>query len=193
MFYFYPGDFDPVGDSSEVTGINIPKQYAFEPAVYVNDNIQLGSRIELQLGLRVSNFSYLGPSDIYVYSGLEPRDATSIIDTINYKRNETIEYYNHFEPRLSIKYNLGKNSAIKVSYNTMAQKALTILNDQALYKKMSKNALDFIEQNYSKEKIYSLFKIALTRVYPELYSLFELSKTSDKIKTLKKVDRSLEV
>ncbi|MFC1894503.1 glycosyltransferase family 4 protein [Candidatus Dependentiae bacterium] len=75
----------------------------------------------------------------------------------------------------------------------MTQKTLKILNSAELYKKMSKFALDFIDQNFSQEKIHSLFKVGLTRVYPELYSLFEQSKTSDKINLLKRDSRGLEV
>lgn len=54
----------------------------------------------------------------------------------------------------------------------MANKAINILQDDDLYNKMNKFSLKFIEDSFSKEKIYSIFKVGLIRVYPELQLLF---------------------
>ena len=56
----------------------------------------------------------------------------------------------------------------------MAQKALKILSSQNIYNQMSKFAYDFVNQNFSENKINSIFKVGLTRVYPELNDLFKL-------------------
>lgn len=120
-YTFYPGDLEPVGDSSKIAKIKIPNQYAIESAIFIEDNFQIGSKIEIQYGLRFSNYNYLGPSDIFNYAPDEPKDPATITDTIHYGKSAVIKSYNNTEPRLSVKYNITENHALKISYNRMAQ------------------------------------------------------------------------
>ena len=122
IFYvFHPGELSPMGDSSQILKIAIPNQYAIEPSVYFTDNYQVSSKISVQYGLRFSDFSYLGPADVYIYSNDAPKRVNTIIDTITYKRNKVIKSYNNLEPRFSIKYCLNQNHSFKLSYDRMAQ------------------------------------------------------------------------
>ena len=74
----------------------------------------------------------------------------------------------------------------------MAAKALKILSSPQLHQKMSNFAVEFIEQNFSQNKIYSIFKFGLIKVYPELKDLFEQSKSDDKLDLSKSYDRVLQ-
>jgi hypothetical protein len=130
-YTFYPGDLEPVGDSSKINKIEIPKQFALESAIYLNDNYQINPKIEIQYGIRISNYNYLGPSDVYKFADNVPKDLTSITDTLHYKRNEVIQYYYNFEPRLSVKYSFNENNAVKLSYNKMVQYIQQITNSMA--------------------------------------------------------------
>ena len=120
-YTFHPGDQQPIGDSSKITSIELPKQYALESAVFLNDNFKLNAKLEFQIGLRFSNFNYLGPADIFVYKEDVPRNPVEIIDTLHYEKNKVIQSYNHMEPRFSVKYNVTDNQVITISYCKMAQ------------------------------------------------------------------------
>jgi len=130
-YIFLPGDLEPVGDSSKISKIQIAKQYALENAIYLSDNYQINSKLEIQFGIRLSNYDYLGPSDIYKYADNEPKDPVTIIETIHYKRNEVIQSYSNFEPRLSLKYSITENHAVKLSYNKMTQYIQQVSNSLA--------------------------------------------------------------
>jgi len=130
-YTFYPGNLKPVGDSSKIVKIQIPDQYAFESAIYMEDNFQISSKIEIQCGIRFSYYAYLGAADINIYSENQPKDITTIVDTIHYKRNAIIRSYNNLEPRLSVRYSLAENHAIKLSYNRMTQYIQQVTNSLA--------------------------------------------------------------
>jgi glycosyltransferase involved in cell wall biosynthesis len=63
----------------------------------------------------------------------------------------------------------------------MIKKALHILEHDDVHKKMSKNAVDFVEQNFSEKKIYAIFKAGLVTVYPELKEWFESVDEEEKL------------
>lgn len=60
--------------------------------------------------------------------------------------------------------------------NAMAAKAIQLLTDKTSWNTISKNALQLVEQNFSLQKVYSLFEYALFLTYPEL-ALLNISNT----------------
>jgi len=69
----------------------------------------------------------------------------------------------------------GKNGyLVKINdTDVMVDKALTILNSPVLAQEMSDFAVKFVQRNFSTQKIYSIFKYGLAKVYPELTQWFE--------------------
>jgi glycosyltransferase involved in cell wall biosynthesis len=61
--------------------------------------------------------------------------------------------------------------------DVMVEKALHVLENEDVHKKMSKHAVEFVEQNFSEKKIYSIFKTGLVAAYPELKELFRFVDT----------------
>jgi hypothetical protein len=117
-YLFHPGELSPLNDSSLMKKIVIPDQYSIESSAYISDNFHINSKVEIQYGLRVSDFCYLGPQIIYQYSNYY---IPNIIGTIIYKRNQVIKSFNNLEPRLSFKYSINENNSVKLSYNKMSQ------------------------------------------------------------------------
>jgi len=78
----------------------------------------------------------------------------------------------------------GKNGfLVKVDdVNAMVEKSLKILSSNELRVRMGLYAKDFIRNYFSKEKIHSIFKIGLTRVYPELKEIFRSSEKEELLK-----------
>lgn len=75
-------------------------KYANEGAVYIMDDMKLGSRWNINTGIRLSAFQQLGP-------------YTSKIDQQIYKGFENVKTYGGIEPRFSLNYRVNKDLSIK--------------------------------------------------------------------------------
>jgi hypothetical protein len=82
---------DPGSDSLNIDPGTIPKQNAARLAVYASDDIKLGRRVKLYIGVRAP--AYYKPD---------------------------VQYFN-IEPRLSLLYKIGNNASLKASYTQMHQ------------------------------------------------------------------------
>ncbi len=129
-------DFDP----GEATGISlnqtfdvsVPSKKALEFAVYAGNEETLSPKLSLQYGLRWSFFNYVGDGKAYEFGEPENVGETRpLVDTVSYGNWESIQTYNNFEPRLSIKYEVSPSASIKASYNRMAQYIHLISNTTA--------------------------------------------------------------
>ena len=70
----------------------------------------------------------------------------------------------------------------------MIEKALTILTNPELHKKMTQTAKIIVEENFSLEKIYSTLKYGFTKVYPDLTSWFAQNDQPLDHKIIKKIN-----
>jgi hypothetical protein len=95
------------GDSDfETDGTN--KRYAHEAAIYVQDDWSISEHVKINVGVRGSLFSQVGPLEKKVFNELgQP------VDTIKYGRGENIATYAMAEPRLSARFRLDEFSSIK--------------------------------------------------------------------------------
>ncbi|HKR06354.1 MAG TPA: TonB-dependent receptor [Bacteroidia bacterium] len=91
---------------------DIVKFYAHDIAVYINDDFDISDKLSVNYGLRYSLFEHIGPFNRYILDNL----GRDIVDTISYKRGEKVAFYNHIEPRISVKYSLGLQSSLKAAY-----------------------------------------------------------------------------
>lgn len=98
------------GDTEFDLGGNV-KLHAHEGAVYVNDDWTVSDKFSLAAGLRYSLFEQVGPFTRYVQNS-----DYETIDTIEYASNSKVAFYNGLEPRISMKYSLGKTSSVKASF-----------------------------------------------------------------------------
>ncbi len=82
------------------------KKYAHESAVYLLDDWKVNNKLAINMGLRFSAFTQVGP-------------YTSTADGAVYKTLEPVKTYTGLEPRVSFKYSVRKDASIKggVSYN----------------------------------------------------------------------------
>ncbi len=119
-YRFEPANAIGVSDG-EKTDITLPMKYAFEGAFYVG-NEQKISNLTLAYGIRYSLYSYYGPSSVYEF-GVSPLTGgrKPLISESSVSGKDNIETYSSIEPRVSLNIKSGKSSAIKASYNRMAQ------------------------------------------------------------------------
>lgn len=112
-----PGKLTPRAESINIGFQDMQDQRMIESALFVQSDLKLTDKLSLSIGLRYSNFMRVGPEDIYSfdYSNLNGR-YPSVADTVSYKSGSLIKQYGGFEPRVSTRYLLGRNTSLKASF-----------------------------------------------------------------------------
>ena len=135
-YHFEPGIVTLSSGSSEFTSIEMRNKFAYEPAVFIQDQWKISDRLLVKVGLRWSSFYRLGVDTMTVYADgpLVYDEFQNMyvngdsIDSDIYAENEIVASYNAFEPRLAIRYKLNDLSSIKTSYQKINQYMHLITN-----------------------------------------------------------------
>ena len=136
-YEFNPGTIKPSNADSGINFDQLDKKYAFEPALYLNADHDLSSKIAVSYGIRYSLFYRLGQSTVNIYennnpvlfdSDLQIYEKATPIGTKYFGKNKTIKTYSNFEPRFSFAYQINDDQSIKTSYNRMVQYLQLISN-----------------------------------------------------------------
>jgi hypothetical protein len=117
-----PSDITASGNSS-INPLSIEQRYGLEFGLYLSDEWKLSEKFNLLMGLRLSQFSLLGPGKINTYN-----NATELISSKTYKSGDFVKNYFNLEPRFSASYTLNDKNSIKASYNRNTQN-IHILNN----------------------------------------------------------------
>ena len=107
---FIPGKIE-ASDESSVNDFAIAKRYALESAIYLSNEQRVTDKATVNYGLRYSNFTQLGPGNIYTYN-----DQGVIVDSADYADWQTVSSHNGIAPRISGSYLLNATSSIKASH-----------------------------------------------------------------------------
>ena len=122
---FEPGEID-IGEGLGFSIDDIPVKHSVESALYVSNDQQIGTRLNLTYGLRYSNFSQIGPGETYTF------DNEGLVDSTAYwSTNELVVSYNGLSPRLGINFVLNEKSSIKGGYSRNYQFLHLISNSTA--------------------------------------------------------------
>jgi hypothetical protein len=107
---FTPNILSGSQDSTEFRPNNEGVKNAREAALYIQDEWELGEKVQVNAGLRYSNFTQVGPNTIF------RRDANgNKIDSTVYGKSQKIKSYGGLEPRLAIRYAINDESSLKTS------------------------------------------------------------------------------
>ncbi|UXP33515.1 TonB-dependent receptor [Reichenbachiella agarivorans] len=120
-----------VSSDGEVIDISLDKKFAIESALYLSNNQKIGNALQVEYGVRFSNFSLIGPGTSYEYADAEPGTRRDTLSTSYHEKGDLIQNYNNWEPRLSAKYEIDKKNSIKASYNKTTQYVHLISNTTA--------------------------------------------------------------
>ncbi|MHA7101105.1 TonB-dependent receptor [Roseivirga pacifica] len=126
------GELRPLPGALNTEEITIPEQNGYEFGFYLADSWTVNEKLSVNAGLRYSMFNNVGPEDVYVYQDGVPMSTGSIIDTLSYGSEESIQKYGGFEPRFSLRYALDETSSIKVGYNRLRQYMHLVSNTAAI-------------------------------------------------------------
>ncbi len=107
---FRPGAL--TGSNASFNEIILDPRYALEFSAYVQNEMKLGARFNMNYGLRYAGFNLIGKGNAYEFD-----NEGNITDTTQYSAFETIKYHGGLEPRLSMSYVISENNSIKLGYN----------------------------------------------------------------------------
>ena len=128
-YKFDPGFIQPTAESSPVQARKLENKFAFENAVYAGVSYQLSSKINLQAGLRLSNFlrlgqkmnTYVNDNPLLYIENSQIYEEAKPTGSVTYSKGEVIKSFTYPEPRFSMAYQLDSDQSFKLSYNRMAQ------------------------------------------------------------------------
>lgn len=126
------GAVRPTGENSSINPKQINPERGRELGAYLNTEWELTPRISLMAGLRVSAFAFLGPQTTYRYAENGPRSPETVVDSVQYGSGQTAQAYAGLEPRLALRVQVAKHTAIKASAGRTRQYINLISNTTAI-------------------------------------------------------------
>ena len=132
MIRIDPGDFVPLQSTSSITPLDIEEEQAIESGTYLQHDINFGDHIGFSYGLRYSDFRYIGEKTVFSYEKNAPRRDENIIGNQLYGKNETIQQYSGFEPRISVRWSFRNDASIKGGFNQIYQYIHLISNTSTI-------------------------------------------------------------
>ena len=104
-----------------ITDISTSAQFSLESNVFLENEITLFDRFEINYGIRLSHFAYLGGRNVYSFGEVPLGEVRPLTDITVAEDGEIIEDFINLEPRFSLKLDLNNKSSFKASYNRTAQ------------------------------------------------------------------------
>ncbi|UFH56562.1 TonB-dependent receptor domain-containing protein [Spirosoma sp. KNUC1025] len=132
LYNIQTGDVEPTGENSSINARRITPERGRELGVYVNTEWELTPAITLMAGLRYSAYSFLGPQTVYQYAENLPISPETVTDSVRYGSGQVIHQYGGLEPRLALRVQVAKNTAIKASAGRSRQYVNLISNTTAI-------------------------------------------------------------
>ncbi|MET1259544.1 carboxypeptidase-like regulatory domain-containing protein [Flagellimonas sp. DF-77] len=124
-----PGSIEPTGSESDITDFAVDRERAIEGALFIGDEINIGEKFLVNIGLRYAFFAALGEGTQRTYVDGQPRNESTVVETIEYGSGEVIETYGGPEVRFSARYLLAPDFSIKASFNNAYQFIHTLSNN----------------------------------------------------------------
>ncbi len=109
---FIPSSVSGSSGDTEFDFDDIVRIFAYEPSVYLLDEIDINENFKINAGLRFSAFQQVGPFTRYYKN-----PVTGVTDSIRtWGKDEPIQLYTGLEPRFSARYLLPDKSSIKAGF-----------------------------------------------------------------------------
>jgi hypothetical protein len=116
-----PGSYLPASDSSLVIPNTIKRENAWEVGLYIDDKFILTDFMSVNVGMRMSEYFFLGPKDVMIYDPGYSKTLSTIVDTSRYRSGDLIRRYGGPELRISLNFRLDDKSSLKINYNRTRQ------------------------------------------------------------------------
>ncbi len=115
-----PGKISPIGGESLLIPRKLDNENAAELSFYISDSWSIADKLSVDLGLRYSMFSAMGPAEYYKYQGVIKSEST-ISDSVSVGSGSLIKPYHGPEFRVSARYSFNDDLSVKAGFNSMRQ------------------------------------------------------------------------
>jgi hypothetical protein len=117
---FYPGKGVATSDGTK-NDITLKKRYGSEMAAFAEDTWKVTRKLQVQAGVRLNRYAYLGNTTVYYFRDTTPniRKPLDYEEVVTSKKPVTS--WNFIEPRISVRYELRKNTFLKAGYARSSQ------------------------------------------------------------------------
>ncbi|ADB36104.1 TonB-dependent receptor [Spirosoma linguale] len=132
LYGIQTGAIQPAGNLSSINPKQVNPERGRELGAYVNTEWELMPAVTLMAGLRYSAFAMLGPQTVYGYAENVPVSPETVTDSVLYRSGQVAQAYGGFEPRLALRVQLAKHTAIKASAGRTRQYLNLISNTTAI-------------------------------------------------------------
>ena len=122
------GSVQPYGEASIRNSVNLGKEQALEGAVFISDNVDLTDWLSLYAGIRYSLYNMLGPQTVMLYEEGKPKSESTIVDSLEFGKSESVSFNSGPEFRTAINMKAGPNTSFKLSFNQMRQYLFMLSN-----------------------------------------------------------------
>jgi hypothetical protein len=118
-----PGELIPGTSEGESTILpkKVQDEYGRESGFYLQHELEFGEKIGVSYGIRYDMYQYFGPRTVKEYAPNLPLNEGNVIGERTYAAGETIQTYDGWGPRASLRYSLDSKTSIKAGYNKMYQ------------------------------------------------------------------------
>ena len=106
----------PFGEKSLLSEVALGKDNGIESSLFISDSYDIRTWLNLNLGLRYTLFTPVGPSTTYTYSQGAPVDPRYINDTLTFGKNQPICWYHEPDIRVAVKLETDRNGSIKLAF-----------------------------------------------------------------------------
>jgi hypothetical protein len=101
---------------------SIPIKLSVENAIYVNHEYKFDDHLSVNYGIRLSEFSLLGPGTFYDYSNNgDVNSVKTVLDSVVKGSNSIVKSFINPEPRIAFSYMINDANSINISYNRNTQ------------------------------------------------------------------------
>lgn len=121
LYEIDPGTISPFGEDSNILQKNIAQERALESAIFAQDNFKINDKLSISAGVRYTMYSSLGESTQYEYDTNYPKSENTIINRLEFGKNEVAKKYSGPELRASFRYFITPTFSLKGSYNNSYQ------------------------------------------------------------------------
>ncbi|HTL08058.1 MAG TPA: TonB-dependent receptor, partial [Chitinophagaceae bacterium] len=119
-YNFYPGK-GLLTSNGEANEISLIRRYGAETALYAEDTWKITHGLTLQAGLRFTQYNYLGNTTVYYFRDTTQNTSKPLDYASNVKDRSPVTTYNYLEPRISLRYELKKNTFLKAGFSRSTQ------------------------------------------------------------------------
>ena len=121
IFYdFYPGQ-GILTNGQTKNAVTLPDRYGTESALFAEDTWKVTSSIQLQAGLRLTRYDYLGHTTLYYFRDTVAGIRKPLDHTVYKDARTPVATWNYPEPRISLRYEIENNMYVKAGYSRNTQ------------------------------------------------------------------------